>query len=172
MAITESLTDVTDKVTGDISSDLTGNDYYLAIEKNRKALVAQCEVNKDYRCSVSSFHGGASYVLIKLLTIRDVRLAYAPPSSIGKFGGDTDNWQWPRQTGDWAFYRAYVGKDGKPADFSEDNVPYKNKAFLKVKASGVDEGDYVMVLGYPGRTNRYRTAVEVENTFTWTYLSL
>ncbi|MDC0602389.1 S46 family peptidase [Aliiglaciecola sp.] len=167
--ITESLTDVTDKVTGDISSDLTGNDYYLAIEKNRKALVAQCEVNKDYRCSVSSFHGGASYVLIKLLTIRDVRLAYAPPSSIGKFGGDTDNWQWPRQTGDWAFYRAYVGKDGKPADFSEDNVPYKNKAFLKVKASGVDEGDYVMVLGYPGRTNRYRTAVEVENTFTWTY---
>ncbi|MFQ3249832.1 MAG: hypothetical protein ACI9O6_001656 [Glaciecola sp.] len=167
--ITESLTDVTDKVTGSISAELTGNDYYQALEQNRKALVAECESDEDYRCSVSSFHGGASYVLIKLLTIRDVRLAYAPPSSIGKFGGDTDNWQWPRHTGDWAFYRAYVGKDGKPADFSEDNVPYSNKAHLKVNAKGVDEGDYVMVLGYPGSTNRYRTAVEVENMFTWTY---
>ncbi|MFT5277877.1 MAG: hypothetical protein ACI97K_002659 [Glaciecola sp.] len=167
--ITESLTEVTSRVTGGISSELTGNDYYQAIENNRKALVAECETDDDYRCSVSSFHGGASYVLIKLLTIRDVRLAYAPPSSIGKFGGNTDNWQWPRQTGDWAFYRAYVGKDGKPADYSEDNIPYSNKAFLKVNAKGVDEGDYVMVLGYPGSTNRYRTAVEVESTFTWTY---
>lgn len=167
--ITESLLDVTEKVTGNISTELTGNDYYQAVENNRKALIAECESDDDYRCSVSSFHGGASYVLIKLLTIRDVRLAYAPPSSIGKFGGDTDNWQWPRQTGDWAFYRAYVGKDGKPADFSEDNIPYSNKAFLKVNAKGVDDGDYVMVLGYPGSTNRYRTAVEVENMFTWTY---
>lgn len=167
--ITESLTDVTALVSGSISEELTGNAYYQAIESNRKALVAECETNDDYRCSVSSFHGGASYVLIKLLTIRDVRLAYAPPSSIGKFGGDTDNWQWPRQTGDWAFYRAYVGKDGKPADYSEDNVPYANKAFLKVNAKGVDEGDYVMVLGYPGSTNRYRTAGEVESMFTWTY---
>ncbi len=167
--ITESLTDVTAKISGGISVELAGNDYYQAIENNRKKLVAECEMDDDYRCSVSSFHGGASYVLIKLLTIRDVRLAYAPPSSIGKFGGDTDNWQWPRQTGDWAFYRAYVGKDGKPADYSEDNIPYSNKAFLKVNAKGVDEGDYVMVLGYPGSTNRYRTAVEVKSNFTWTY---
>ena len=167
--ITQSLTDVTDKISGGISAELTGNDYYQSIENKRKLLVAECEIDDDYRCSVSSFHGGASYVLIKLLAIRDVRLAYAPPSSIGKFGGDTDNWQWPRQTGDWAFYRAYVGKDGKPADYSEDNIPYRNKAFLKMNANGVDEGDYVMVLGYPGSTNRYRTAVEVENNFTWTY---
>jgi len=167
--ITESLTDVTAKVTGGISAELTGNDYYQAIENKRKVLVSQCETDDDYRCSVSSFHGGVSYVLIKLLSIRDVRLAYAPPSSIGKFGGDTDNWQWPRQTGDWAFYRAYVGKDGKPADYSEDNIPFSNKAFLKVNAKGVDKGDYVMVLGYPGRTNRYRTAVEVKNTFTYSY---
>lgn len=167
--ITESLSDVTDQVTGNISAELSGNAYYEAIENNRKRLIAECEVNQDYRCTVSSFHGGASYVLIKLLTIRDVRLAYAPPSSIGKFGGDTDNWQWPRHTGDWAFYRAYVGKDGKPADYSEDNVPYQNKAFLKVNANGVEENDYVMILGYPGTTNRYRSSLEVENTFTWTY---
>lgn len=167
--ITESLSDVTDQVTGNISSELSGNAYYEAVENNRKRLIAECEVSQDYRCTVSSFHGGASYVLIKLLTIRDVRLAYAPPSSIGKFGGDTDNWQWPRHTGDWAFYRAYVGKDGKPADYSEDNVPYQNKAFLKVNANGVEENDYVMILGYPGTTNRYRSSLEVESTFTWTY---
>ena len=167
--ITESLSDVTEQVTGNISSELSGNAYYEAVENNRKRLIAECEVSQDYRCTVSSFHGGASYVLIKLLTIRDVRLAYAPPSSIGKFGGDTDNWQWPRHTGDWAFYRAYVGKDGKPADYSEENVPYQNKAFLKVNANGVEENDYVMILGYPGTTNRYRSSLEVENTFTWTY---
>ena len=76
---------------------------------------------------------------------------------------------WPRHTGDWAFYRAYVSKDGKPADYSEDNVPFKPKAFLKVNADGVRNSDYVMVLGYPGRTNRYRTVDEVENQFTWVY---
>ncbi|QOL24487.1 S46 family peptidase [Thalassotalea sp. LPB0316] len=167
--VTESLTNVTDKITGAISSSVKGQDYFKAIEKNEKALVAECESSQDYRCEVYSFHGGLEYFLIKQLALRDVRLVYAPPSSIGKFGGDTDNWMWPRHTGDWAFYRAYVNKDGKPADYSEDNVPFEPKAFLKVNASGVEENDYVMVLGYPGRTNRYRIAQEVENQFTWAY---
>ncbi|WP_371188608.1 S46 family peptidase [Thalassotalea maritima] len=167
--VTESLTNVTDKVTGSIDSSVTGKAYYDAIEKNEKALVAECETSQDYRCDVYSFHGGAEYFLIKQLALRDVRLVYAPPSSIGKFGGDTDNWMWPRHTGDWAFYRAYVNKDGQPADYSEDNVPFEPEAFLKVNANGVEENDYVMVLGYPGRTNRYRVASEVENQFTWVY---
>lgn len=167
--VTESLTNVTDKVTGSIDKSLTGKAFFNEIEKNEKALVTECETSQDYRCEVYSFHGGLEYFLIKQLAIRDVRLVYAPPSSIGKFGGDTDNWMWPRHTGDWAFYRAYVNKDGKPADFSEDNVPFEPDAFLKVNAKGVDEGDYVMVLGYPGRTNRYRTADEVENQFTLIY---
>ncbi|WP_353506908.1 S46 family peptidase [Aliiglaciecola sp. LCG003] len=167
--VTESLTDVTDKVRGAVKSGLSGNAYYNAIEENEKRLVAECETSQDYRCEVYSFHSGASYFLIKQLAIRDVRLVYAPPSSIGKFGGDTDNWMWPRHTGDWSFYRAYVDKNGNPADFSKDNVPYTPKAHLKVSVGGVDEGDYVMVLGYPGRTNRYRTPREVENEFTWVY---
>lgn len=167
--VTESLTNVTDKVTGTIASSVTGEAYFKAIEKNEKSLVAACETSQDYRCEVYSFHGGLEYFLIKQLAIRDVRLVYAPPSSIGKFGGDTDNWMWPRHTGDWAFYRAYVNKDGQPADYSKDNVPFKPKAFLKVNANGVEENDYVMVLGYPGRTNRYRIAQEVENQFNWVY---
>jgi hypothetical protein len=167
--VTQSLTNVTDKVVGDIDKSLTGQAYFKAIEKNEKALVAECESSEDYRCDVYSFHGGLEYFLIKQLAIRDVRLVYAPPSSIGKFGGDTDNWMWPRHTGDWSFYRAYVSKDGKPADYSKDNVPFEPEAFLKVNANGVQEKDYVMVLGYPGRTNRYRTANEVENQFNWVY---
>ncbi|MCG7532070.1 S46 family peptidase [Psychrobium sp. MM17-31] len=167
--VTESLTNVTDKITGSIGSSVKGQAYFKAIEKNQKELVSACETSQDYRCEVYSFHGGLEYFLIKQLAIRDVRLVYAPPSSIGKFGGDTDNWMWPRHTGDWAFYRAYVGKDGKPADYSKDNVPFKPQAFLKVNADGVRNSDYVMVLGYPGRTNRYRTVDEVENQFTWVY---
>ena len=116
-----------------------------------------------------NFHGGLEYFLFKQLTIRDVRLVHAPATSIGKFGGDIDNWMWPRHTGDYGFYRAYVGKDGQPADYSKDNVPYEPKHFLKVNATGVEEGDYIMVLGYPGRTSRYRTAAEVKNTFTEGY---
>lgn len=167
--VTESLTNVTDKVTGSIAKSVTGKAYFKAIEKNEKILVQQCETSQDFRCEVYSFHGGLEYFLIKQLAIRDIRLVYAPPSSIGKFGGDTDNWMWPRHTGDWSFYRAYVNKDGKPADYSKDNVPFKPKTFLKVNAKGVEENDYVMVLGYPGRTNRYRNAQEVENQFNLIY---
>ncbi|MDU0113932.1 S46 family peptidase [Psychrosphaera aquimarina] len=167
--VTESLTDVTKDIKGSIPKGAQGVDYFNAIDKREKELVAECEASQDYRCNVYSFHGGAEYFLIKQLAIRDVRLVYAPPSNIGKFGGDTDNWMWPRHTGDWSFYRAYVNKDGQPADFSTDNVPFKPKAFLKVNANGVEKDDYVMVLGYPGRTNRYRTDVEVESTFTNVY---
>ena len=167
--VTESVTHVTDKVKGSLDADLSGADFFAAIDANKKKLVAECESNKNYRCDVYSFHGGHEYYLIKQLAIRDVRLVYAPPSSIGKFGGDTDNWMWPRHTGDWSFYRAYVGPDGNPADFSENNVPYEPKTHLKVNAQGVSKDDFVMVMGYPGRTNRYRTAAEVENQFDWTY---
>jgi V8-like Glu-specific endopeptidase len=167
--VTESLTNVTQAIHDSVDSSLKGVDYFNAIVAKEKQLVAECESSKDYRCEVYSFHGGAEYFLIKQLAIRDVRLVYAPPSSIGKFGGDTDNWMWPRHTGDWAFYRAYVNTDGKPADFSKDNVPFEPKTHLKVNTTGVEEDDYVMVLGYPGRTNRYRTAGEVINQFNWVY---
>ena len=101
--------------------------------------------------------------------MRDVRLVYAPADSIGKYGGDIDNWQWPRHTGDFAFYRAYVAPDGSAADFDQANVPYNPEHHLKVSASGVNDGDFVMVAGYPGSTSRYTLLAEVENTFEWNY---
>ncbi len=167
--VTEEINKVTKLVKADLTNAMSGSDRYKTIDKNSKALVAECENDDRYRCSVVNFHGGLEYYLFKQLTIRDVRLVHAPASSIGKYGGDIDNWMWPRHTGDYGFYRAYVGKDGQPADFHEDNVPYQPKNHLKVNKSSVDDGDYIMVLGYPGRTNRYRTAYEVENTFDWTY---
>jgi hypothetical protein len=167
--VTEEINDVTSLIKGSITDNMSGSDRYKAIDKNSKTLVAECESDDKYRCSVVNFHGGLEYYLFKQLTIRDVRLVHAPASSVGKYGGDIDNWMWPRHTGDYGFYRAYVGKDGQPADFSKDNVPYEPKHHLKVNKSSVDEDDYIMVLGYPGRTNRYRTALEVENQFTWTY---
>ncbi len=167
--VTEAVNKVTDKVIGGLSADLSGIERYKAIEKNRKNLIADCESEDGYRCRVSAFHGGLEYYLIKQMEIKDVRLVYAPAGSIGKYGGDIDNWMWPRHTGDFAFYRAYVSKDGKPVDYSEDNVPYKPKHFLKVNADGVKDGDFVMIAGYPGSTNRYRTSVEVQNQFEWYY---
>ncbi|MGK0408056.1 MAG: hypothetical protein ACJASB_000198 [Shewanella psychromarinicola] len=166
--VTEAVTNVTDNVKAN-QMDKVGNDFYQGIEQQEKALVAECEKEDGYRCQVYSFHGGLEYYLVKQLEIRDVRLAYNPAASVGKYGGDIDNWMWPRHTGDFSFYRAYVSKDGKPADFSKDNVPYEPKSFLKVSAKGVSDGDFVMVAGYPGSTNRYRTADEVNNQFEWAY---
>lgn len=166
--VTKTVTNVTDKVIKD-TQKLSAKARYDALEKNEKALVAQCEADESYRCNVYSFHGGLEYYLIKSLEIKDVRLAYAPAMGVGKYGGDIDNWMWPRHTGDFGFYRAYVGKDGKPAQYSEDNVPYEPDSYLSVSAKGVQEGDFVMVTGYPGRTNRYRIAAEVDNVFNDSY---
>ena len=116
-----------------------------------------------------AFHGGLEYELIKQLEIRDVRLVYAPAAMIGEYGGDIDNWMWPRHTGDFSFYRAYVGPDGKPADPAEQNVPFRPKHFLEIASDPLEEGDFVMVAGYPGTTNRYRLAAEVEDIFAWSY---
>ena len=167
--VTEEVTDVTSNVLADVTTSTSGIDRYKMIEANRKSLIADCESSGNHRCGVSSFHQGLEYFLIKRLEVRDVRLVYAPATSIGKYGGDIDNWQWPRHTGDFGFYRAYVGTDGRPAEYSEDNVPYSPASFLEVSAKGVEDGDFVMGVGYPGGTNRYRTAAEVENEFEWYY---
>ena len=140
-----------------------------ALEAFGKALTGDCEAEAGFRCRLYSFMGGNAYRLFKNLEIKDVRLAYAPPGSVGKFGGDIDNWMWPRHTGDFAFYRAYVGKDGKPAAFSKDNVPYQPRHWLKIADKPLGAGDFVMVAGYPGRTDRYALAAEFENTEQWRY---
>jgi len=167
--VTEAVENVSNRiVTADVAK-LTGKARVEAMEKNQKALVAECEKDAGYRCTVASFYGGLEFYRIKQLEIRDVRLVHAPPSGVGKFGGDTDNWMWPRHTGDYGFYRAYVSKDGKAADFSKDNVPYQPKHVLKIAKEGVKEGDFIMALGYPGRTNRHRLPSEVAFTFDWNY---
>jgi hypothetical protein len=167
--VTEEVANVTDQVITPEVAKLNGKARIDAIEKNQKTLVSGCEKDAGYRCTVASYYGGLEFYRLKQLEIRDVRLVHAPAAGIGKFGGDTDNWMWPRHTGDYGFYRAYVSKDGKAAEFSKDNVPYQPKHVIKIAKEGSKEGDFVMVLGYPGRTNRHRLPSEVAFTFDWNY---
>jgi hypothetical protein len=167
--VTKDVSNVSNKIISADVARLSGKARIDGIEKNEKTLVAECEKDPGHRCTVASYYGGLEFYLIKQLEIRDVRLVHAPPAGVGKFGGDTDNWMWPRHTGDYGFYRAYVSRDGKAADFSKDNVPYAPKHFLKIAKEGVKEGDFIMALGYPGRTNRHRLPSEVAFTFDWNY---
>ena len=168
--VLDEITDVTDQVKAAMAT--AGNDPLKrsdALDAFEKKLTGECEAEAGFRCRLYSFMGGNTYRLFKNIEIKDVRLAYAPPGSVGKFGGDIDNWMWPRHTGDFAFYRAYVGKDGKPATFSKDNVPYQPKHWLKIADKPLGEGDFVMVAGYPGRTDRYALVAEFQNTQDWRY---
>ncbi len=168
--VTEEIRDVTDSLRA--AQRRAGKDdraIYDAVDRESKRLVRDCEADGQHRCDVYIFHGGKEFSLIRQLEIKDVRLVYAPPEAIGKFGGDVDNWMWPRHTGDFSFLRAYVGRDGKPAPYSKDNVPYAPKSFLKVNPKGLSAGDFNMVLGYPGRTNRWRFAEELNDAITVSY---
>ncbi|HKL51276.1 MAG TPA: S46 family peptidase [Wenzhouxiangellaceae bacterium] len=167
--VTVAVEDVTDRVRDGVSADMNGQNVYKAIDAREKEIIAECEQQAGHRCQVASFHGGLQYKLIDRLEIQDVRLVYGPGDNIGKYGGDVDNWMWPRHTGDFAFYRAYVGADGQPAEYSADNVPFEPEHFLKVSSAGLDDGDFLMVAGYPGSTQRYARLAEVKNTFEWGY---
>jgi len=166
--VTTEFSDVTQRVRA-ATDDLSPNERYNTVEQRMKDITAECEQDAGYRCRVASYYGGAQYKLIKQLEVKDVRLVYAPADSIGKYGGDVDNWMWPRHTGDFSFYRAYVAPDGSAAEYSENNVPYQPEHHLKVSAGGLEDGDFVMVAGYPGSTSRYAMLAEVENTFGWNY---
>ena len=167
--VTLKVDDVTEQVVGGLDPDLAPRQRFSKIEQRRKALIRECESEPGYRCQAPSFFGGLQYKLIRRLEIRDVRIVYSPADAVGKYGGDIDNWRWPRHTGDFAFYRAYVGPDGMPADYSDDNVPYSPPHFLEVSAAGLDDGDFVMAMGYPGSTSRYARLASVRQTFDWQY---
>ena len=169
--VTVKVDDVTSVVTADLDAGLSGRARYDKIQDRKKALIKTCEAVEGHRCQVPSFHGGLQYKLIDRLEIRDVRLVYAPADAIGKYGGDIDNWMWPRHTGDFSFYRAYVAPDGSSADYAKENVPFVPAHTLKVSAAGLKDGDFVMAAGYPGSTSRYARLGEVENTFDWLYPS-
>ncbi|MGF1543497.1 MAG: S46 family peptidase [Parvularculaceae bacterium] len=167
--VTVDVQDVTDRALAGVNDDMSPRERYQAIEDAKKALIKECEEDPGHRCQAPAFFGGLQHKLIKRLEIRDVRLVYAPGDSIGKYGGDVDNWLWPRHTGDFAFYRAYVAPDGTAADYAEENVPYKPEHVLKVSSAGLDDGDFVMAAGYPGSTSRYARLAEVAHTFDWLY---
>jgi hypothetical protein len=159
--VTEKVENVSERVLKGLSPTMPGRERYEEVQSRIKALIAECETDKAYRCSVPAFHRGLEYYRIRQLMIRDVRLVYAPSDRIGNYGGDVDNYEFPRHTGDFSFLRAYVGKDGRPADASPDNVPYKSKDFLVVSAEGLKNGDPILLAGYPGRTSRYKLPAEI-----------
>ena len=155
-----------ENVTERIISQL--NDEMTEKERKKKALEIADTLKKEaikdthYDASVKGLFEANSYYLFVYETFKDVRLVGCPPSSIGKFGGDTDNWMWPRHTGDFSLFRIYCGPDGKPAEFSEENVPYHPRHYLPVSLKGFEEGDFTMIMGYPGRTTRYMTSYGVK----------
>ncbi|MFO7853295.1 MAG: S46 family peptidase [Bacteroidota bacterium] len=161
--------DVSDRVLKDVSTGMMESERAEIINKVRGEIVDEATEGNHYRANVNSFFGGNNYYLLVYETYNDVRLVGAPPSSIGKFGHDTDNWEWPRHTGDFSVFRVYMGPDGKPAEYSEDNVPLKPRYYLPVSAKGIDENDFAMIFGYPGGTQRYMTSYGVEEVLSITH---
>lgn len=160
--ITQDIREITPQITGGLETILDPLDRHDELENRIKTIIAENEdLPNGLRCSVKKYFEGQQYYLITQLELRDVRLVYAPHSGIGWYGGDIDNWHWPRHTGDFTFLRAYTGPDGKPAEYAEENIPYKPKHYLKIADEPLTEGDFVMVAGYPGRTQRWKTASQV-----------
>jgi hypothetical protein len=168
--VTRSFRDVTSQVVHGLDAITDPAARFTEIEKRKAGLESTCEAkNPHARCEVASYFEGAQFYEIEQLEIRDVRLVYAPHEGVGVFGGEVDNWRWPRHTGDFSFLRAYVGPDGNPAEHKADNVPYKPPHHLKIATEALQPGDFAMVAGYPGRTYRLRTADEVQQAVQWYY---
>jgi hypothetical protein len=136
---------------------------YRLIEKISKELIHAGEKTRDMECAIARFYGAREFFLVTYFKIRDMRVVYVPARSIGEYGGEIDNWMWPRHTGDFSFLRAYVDKNGLPADYAKDNVPYRPLHYFPVARSALRPGDFTMILGYPGTTKRWYTAAEVGN---------
>ncbi len=156
------LEDVSDKINDSLDIDMSEEERDAIIESISEKLETEATEENHYTASVRSFFGGNNFYLLVYETYRDVRLVGAPPSSIGKFGHDTDNWEWPRHTGDYSVFRVYMSPDGKPAEYSEENIPLKPKHFLPVSIKGVEKDDFAMILGYPGGTQRYMTSYGID----------
>jgi len=154
--------DVTDSIIPFLSDTLTEAERGAEVRTIRNRLQKRAEEDGKYAARVSSFYGGNEYYLFVYKVYNDVRLVGAPPSSIGKFGGDTDNWMWPRHTGDFSIFRVYMGPDGEPAKYAEENIPLKPKYHLPISLDGYKEGDFAMIWGYPGGTERYLTSYGIQ----------
>ena len=166
--VTVSVKDVTERITGRLSPKLSDLARQEAIERRQKERLVACEKG-GLRCRVAPFFDGLLWLEIGQIEIRDVRLVYAPPAGVGNFGGESDNWMWPRHTGDFSLYRAYVRPDGKPGPHAKENVAYRPAHWLHVSPEGASPGDFVLVAGYPGKTERRLTHAEVKAELEWAY---
>ena len=155
--------DVTPDIVGNIPSTASQQEFEEIATANKQAKIAELKAKyPGYDIVIPSFFGDNQYFAFAYETYTDVRLVGTPPSSIGKFGGDTDNWMWPRHTGDFSIFRVYAGKDNRPAAYSKDNVPYKAEKWLDISLKGIEEGDFGMIMGFPGSTQRYMTSYEID----------
>ena len=154
-------TDVTAEIEASVPEGADDLARFRAIDRRKKEMVASCEATPFRHCRVDSYDDGVLYVLSEALEFRDVRLVYAPPRAVGEYGGEVDNWMWPRHTGDVSLLRVYADAENRPADYSPDNRPFRPSRFLKIAEEGVEDGDFVMVAGYPFRTYRSLVAAEM-----------
>ncbi len=154
--------DVTSKVLAEVNQTMSEKERQEKIQKASQQIINEAKKGNHYQAIVRDFFGGNQYLLMLYEVFHDVRLVGTPPSSIGKFGGDTDNWMWPRHTGDFCLFRVYADKNNNPARYSKDNVPYTPKHSLPISIAGVRQGDFVMIMGFPGRTQRYMTSWGVQ----------
>ena len=159
-----SIEDVTNKVLAGVMPGMSEEERSQHIYNISRQLEREAKGNTHYETYVRSFFNDNHYHLFVVETFNDVRLVGVPPQALGKFGGDTDNWMWPRHTADFTLLRVYMGPDGKPAPYSEDNIPFKSRHFLPVSIKGIEQGDFAMVMGYPGSTDRYSTSFGVNYT--------
>ncbi len=153
--------DVTSRILSAVSDTMSEEKRADIIVAERSKLIAEVTKGTDYKAQVTSFYGGNYFYLLVYQLFNDVRLVGTPPNSIGKYGHDTDNWMWPRHTCDFSVFRVYMSPDGKPAEYSKDNVPLKPKRYLPVSIKNLKKDDFTMVMGYPGTTTRYMTSYEV-----------
>ncbi|BBB32887.1 peptidase S46 [Thermotomaculum hydrothermale] len=157
------IVDVTNRIKSKLNDKMTDKERYETIENEIKKIEKETEAKeKNIRAEVAAFYGGKQFLLFKKMRLQDIRLVYAPPESIGAFGGDIDNFEWPRHDGDFSFLRAYVDKNGNPAPYSKDNVPYHPKHFLKIAFKPLKTNDFAFILGFPGHTDRYMTGKQID----------
>ena len=154
--------EVTDRFVNELSEDMDLQTRNARIRSLSASISSEAAGDSGYEADVRSMYNGNRFFLFITQTFKDVRLVGAPPESIGKYGGDTDNWEWPRHTGDFSMFRVYTGPDGLPAEYSPENIPLKSKHYLPVSLKGYEMDDFAMVMGFPGRTNRYLTSWEID----------
>jgi hypothetical protein len=164
-----SIEDATRKVLSAVNDSMGDLERFNAIEKRIKEIVKYGEEGRDVECRVVPFFEGMQYKLFTYFVCKDVRIVYAPPASIGNYGGDIDNWMWPRHTGDFSFLRAYVAPDGKSAEYAKENVPYKPAVHLAMSTKSFRENDFSMIIGYPGKTSRHATSYAVAQMQEYSY---